>query len=336
MVAISMLDILLAANRRIVAGEPDVHAQLLAGVRPFVITCMDPRLVGRLIPSLGLSADPPPQVKFAGGIVRQGDVAGARSVLAAAIFNMATEVLIVGHTDCRMGKTSRTEVLNGLQRLRVPMSAFGTEDPVTFLGAFAAERTAVISSVEALRADPRMPPLMAVHGLLFHLETGRLELLDSGYAASGRAAVAAFVPSAGGRAGSSSLLGLPPSPSFGKYDTGVGFAPGPVDFSRPGPVGASSLGMAPDALPGTPPPPSFGTPPPLPQPVNVPAPPPPPPASRIHAPPAYPELKPVPPPPPVRRRDDADDEPPPPPPARKRSAAFDEARRTLKRIRRED
>ncbi len=269
----TLLEAVLAANRARAEGDRAARAALPAGALPFVVTCMDPRLVGNVIPALGLEGTPPPQAKFAGGIVRPGDVSGVRSVLAAAVLNMATEVLVVGHTDCRMGRISSGEVRTGLQRLGVRLDGFGTEDPARWLGVFASERSAVLSSVEALRQDPRMPPRMPVHGLLFHLETGRLEIVVDGYAAAA-APTAAPGPSLGGYRPGPASLDAPPPPVFG--GPAPSFAPagsaarGPVSLGAPGPV--PSLGSpGPASALSFPAPPPFAAPPP-PPPVPVPPP----------------------------------------------------------------
>jgi carbonic anhydrase len=332
----TLLDAILEANAAAARGEPSAAA-LPPGAMPFVITCMDPRLVGNLIPALGLGASPPPQAKFAGGVVRPGEVAGPRSVLAAAIFNMATEVLIVGHTDCRMGKTSSMEVRSGLARLGVRPEAFGAEDPPRWLGAFTSERQAVASSVAALRADPRFPPRLPVHGLLFNLETRRVEVVLRGYEASAAAAApsASAVAPGGGYAPGPASLEAPPPPTLGAGP--ISFGAGPVSFGSPAPslgsAAAPPLGGSAPGFPAPPPPPSFPEPPSFApggategKPSFVPPAPPPP------APPEETEEEEPPQPPEPRRRTK-----PPKPPRRKpgSDSPFDRAKETLDRLRRD-
>ncbi len=314
----TMLDALSAANAAHVAGDGAARAALPGEMLPFVITCMDPRLVGRVIPALGLQATPPPQAKFAGAVIRAGDVAGARSVLAAAIFNVASEVLVIGHTDCRMGRTTANEIRSGVARLGIPGGAFGGEDPAAWLGAFASERSSVLASVAALRADPRVPAAMPIHGLLFHLESGSIEVLVRGYDIVGDAATS-------GR-GSGPVPGGPPSSfgapgAFAPLGTAGPMTAGPVSMFGSGPV---SLGAPPPpfdpAVPAGPPPPSFAQPP-------APAPLAPPPS-------ALPKPKAAP-PPPSPPESPPDPHPPAPRPRRGASSPFDRARETLDRLRRD-
>ncbi|MCK6481722.1 MAG: hypothetical protein L6R43_16735, partial [Planctomycetes bacterium] len=276
----TLLEAILRANAARAAGDSSAVAALPPGAMPFVITCMDPRIVGRLIPALGLEHSPPPQAKFAGGVIRPGDVSGVRSVLAAALFNMATEVLVIGHTDCRMGKTSSMEIRNGLARLGIPADAFGGEDPVAWLGAFASERSAVQASVEALRASRRMPASMPIHGLLYHLDSRRVDLVVDGYAAAAAPRASEGATVGGYRPGPASL-DAPPAPTFGApyapqvHSAGPGTfsleAPPRPDFGpsrgapafTPGPVNLGT-GSPPSSFPAPPP---FAAPPPPPVPV---------------------------------------------------------------------
>jgi len=254
----TLLDAILKANAARVAGDLSARAALPPGATPFVITCMDPRLVGVVLPALGLEGVQVPQAKFAGGVVRPGDVSGTRSVLAAAIFNMATEVLVVGHTDCRMGKTSSMEIRNGLRRLAVPDSAFGGQDPVAWLGSFTSERSAVEASTKALREDPRLPPGIPVHGLMFRLEDRRIEVVVQGYG-DVPVAAPALGPGSGAYVPGPAFLGAPPPPVFGAPGPPSALVPGPVPFGPPPSLGAPPAFAAPPPIapPGTAPPPSF-------------------------------------------------------------------------------
>ena len=290
----TLLDAILEANRLRVGGDASAKALLPPGAMPFVITCMDPRIVGCLIPALGLEGNPPPQAKFAGGVIRTGDQTAMRSILAAAVFNMATEVLVVGHSDCRMGRISGGDVRSALQRLGIRPEAFGGEDPAKWLGAFVSERASVQTSVDALRANPLMPPRMPVHGLLFHLETKGLDVVVRGYSAAEASASVATAPGpvqGAYRSGPASLAS-PPSPTFGAPGVPLSMpqaARGSVSLGAGGPVpafGASTAGFSFPAPPpfAAPPPPSpppmrpppFAAPPPFVPPAPSPVAPPPP------------------------------------------------------------
>jgi carbonic anhydrase len=321
----TLLDAVLRANEARARGEA-ARADLPPGAMPFVITCMDPRLAGTLLPALGLDADPPPQAKFAGGIVLAGDVSGARSVLAAAIFNMATEILLVGHTDCRMGKTSAMEIRTGLARLGVRPDAFGGMDPPAWLGTFVSERQSVEASVAVLRADPRIPPAMPVHGLLYNLETKRAAVVVRGYDAARSGATAG--PGAGAYRPGPVSLDAPHGNVFGGTPVPIpGFAEAPSMAQR-GPV---AFGAAPPPLvpPGGMPPPSFPSPPPMTVPQQA-AP------AEIHL---DTPSAPLPPPvPPSTEEEHARPREPAPRPGKKKQrggSPFDRAQETLERLRRD-
>jgi carbonic anhydrase len=272
------LDAILRANEARCRGDASAAADLPQGAYPFVITCMDPRLVGVLVPALGLGRNPPPEAKFAGAVVRPGDVSGARSVLAAAIFNVATEILVIGHTDCRMGKSSSHEIRSGLSRLGVRPDAFEGQDPAGWLGVFSSESQAVRASVEALRANPRVPPGMPIHGLLFNLDSKRLETIVRGYDAA-RSTTAAAASASGYVPGPSSLA-APPAPVFGTPGLAPPpFAAGPVPFGASGPLSSGPVSFSSSApplsaTPFVPPPVPPLPPPPPPTPMAAPVPPP--------------------------------------------------------------
>jgi len=281
--AATLLDAILDANRRRADGDASACADLAPGAVPFVVSCMDPRLNGRLLPALGLEGVEVPQAKFAGATVRPGDDAAARSVLAAAIFNLATEVIVVGHADCRMGKFSSSSVRDGMARLGVRPEALGGREPAEWLGTFSSGRSSVVASVEALRAHPAVPAGVPVHGLLFRLEDGRAEVVVRGYGAPVPAASAA-APSPGAYASAGPVfrpgpvtLDSIPTPTFGgPGPAGPFLAPGSVDLGASAPppplLGPAPSGFGPTPHPVADRPPAYAAPPPpLPTPPSAPS-----------------------------------------------------------------
>ncbi|MHC4924347.1 MAG: hypothetical protein ACYTG4_09770, partial [Planctomycetota bacterium] len=211
-------------------------------------------------------------------------------------------------------------------------------------------------SVDALRRSPLLPAGVPVHGLVYDIETGRLEVVIDGYGVA-EVSASVRVPGAGlGEAASTwssgpvSLEAPPPpgapgvpAPSPGLTAPGPSFGVGPVSFDVPALGSLIPDGMKDAAgFPAPPPPPPVPQPPP--PPPTLEEPPPPPPAPPPPAPPPRRE------PPVVKDRDDDEPPPPPPPPQRpkqrrrvkrrvKRKATgdspFDEAQRVLERLRRE-
>ena len=286
MAATTLLDAILKANDHRVRGDASATADLPPGGVPLVISCQDPRLAGTLLQAMGLDNAGTPQCKIPGAVVRPGDRTPVRSLLVAAIVNGATEVLIVGHTDCRMGKLSSMDVRNGLTRLGIRPESFEGQDPAVWLGLFSSESQSVRASVEALRADHRVPPAMPIHGLLYNITARRLEALVRGYEGARTGAAGAGVGAVGAYRPGPASLEAPPPPNFGH----TGYAPpppaavGPVSFGTPGSLstGPVSFGSSSPMAPGAPPPiappgsmqaPSFPVPPPMAAPSPPPAPP---------------------------------------------------------------
>jgi carbonic anhydrase len=251
----TLLDAILEANAARAGGSTSARAELAHGAMPFVISCMDPRMVGNLVPAMGLAESPPPQAKFAGALVLPGDRAASRSVLAAAIFNLATEVIVVGHTDCRMGRFGIGDVDRAIERLGIPSHAFDGKDPALWLGVFSSVHDSIRASVAAMRADPHVPAHIPVHGLLFHLDSRRLEKIVDGYAAAAGPAVSPFASAAptGPAFAAPSFAPTPPPPP-----PGSAFTPGPASFGGPAPTAGAYGTVGPVRL-DAPPPPSFGS-----------------------------------------------------------------------------
>ncbi len=219
----------------------------------------------------------------------------------------------------------------------------------------------------ALRADPRLPPGIPVHGLLYDLESRRLEVVVRGYdgaspgpPAPGPAAGAGPVPlsaprsqvyGASGPAPSGGMGGSGPV-SFGSVSgQGPGAPRGPVAFGALPPIGSGasaplfhstlSGGDAPplyvnpgSASPGPSAPVPFAPPPPPPMAAPSAAPPPSPPSS-------FPEPRPM-----AEASPPTIPEPPPPAPdlqgsprrkgkKQRGDSPFDRARETLERLRRD-
>jgi len=104
--------------------------------------------------------------------------------LMVAIANGITEIVVLGHSDCKMTKITRENARDAIQKLG------GTVDPVTFLrfnewlGTFSNEELNVRDQVALLRTYPSIPPHLIIHGLLYDLGTGSLKVVTNGYEAA--------------------------------------------------------------------------------------------------------------------------------------------------------
>jgi carbonic anhydrase len=184
-----LLEAIIEANHRALAGDEHagLHPAEFAGSLPIIaLTCIDPRLNPLMPEVLGI-----PEAQFiwlrnAGNIITGPLSSTMRSLALACAVKGGREIVIIGHTDCLVGKTSMMELMErfkalGVDRTRLP------ENLTEYLGLFASERQNVLKAVEFVRASPLIGPGVPVHGLLVDIGSGRLEWLVDGYQGLGTA-----------------------------------------------------------------------------------------------------------------------------------------------------
>ena len=196
-----------------------------------VVACYDPRLDGLLLPALGLSPGAAFLIRTGGALVRPSGGTLRNLGLAAFLFGI-TDVLVVGHTSCRMAGFDTSAFIEAFRRRGVPREAFGPEDLRAWAGAIPDPRRGVQMSVASILAAPFLPRDLTVAGLLLDDASGTLEVVVSP-GESPAALTAPVTPSA-------------PAPDF----PGV---PAPEDTAAPAASAPSPPPHAEAARPATPP-----------------------------------------------------------------------------------
>lgn len=179
----NLFDAIMEANGRALAGDAS------AGLRPAefadslpvaALTCIDPRL-NPLIPNvLGIPEDQFIWLRNAGNIVTSPTSSTMRSLALACAVKNAEEIVVIGHTDCLVCKTSTMQLLERFKNLGIERHLL--PDNVTeYFGMFSSERQNVIKACDIIRQSPLIGPKIPVHGLLLNIETGQLERLVNGY-----------------------------------------------------------------------------------------------------------------------------------------------------------
>ncbi|NWG14447.1 MAG: carbonic anhydrase [Acidobacteria bacterium] len=177
---------ILAANARYRAGRTE---PLDPGGPPFLIlACIDPRLTSFLEPALGLPQGRAIVIRTAGNRITAQHADVLRSVAAAVYVKGASEVFVVGHTDCAMAHFPAADVIEAFRRAGVARSAFGDGDLREWFGAFSGTRENVTAAVEFLRAAAPLPRSLKVHGLILDLTDAKLEVVVDGDKATAGAA----------------------------------------------------------------------------------------------------------------------------------------------------
>lgn len=184
---------------RIIAANEDFRARIQPEKLPVertpgpaVITCMDPRVnlesIG--IPGFtagGEGASPVRIIRTLGGMAEN------RSLLVGIFLAGFREIVLVMHTDCGCCLAySKIDTIVENMHKRLPAERLGqfkaeigepfTERLRSYLKAFEDPREAVKQEVECIREMPFIPDDLVVHGLLYELATGKIEVVVNGYA----------------------------------------------------------------------------------------------------------------------------------------------------------
>jgi carbonic anhydrase len=157
--------------------------------RLVVLTCMDTRLIELLPRAMNLHNGDFNLIKNAGAIVSHPFGSVMRSLLVAVYELNASEVAVVGHYGCGMTGLSCAKVLEkaiqrGASRELLQTLEHSGIDLKAWLTGFDAPEDGVRRSVDIIRHHPLLPKDILVHGLMIDSETGRLDLLSDGLAAS--------------------------------------------------------------------------------------------------------------------------------------------------------
>jgi carbonic anhydrase len=171
-----LLDGILDHNRGFVHGRDARPLPPPETLRLAVIACYDPRL-DRLLPeALGIEPEKAFFLRAAGNVVRpDGDP--LRSLALAVYLFGVSEVLVVGHSSCRMASFATAPFIEAFRARGVAREGFGPRDLREWAGAIPDPRRGVQSSVAAIAGAPFLPADLSVAGLLLDDTTGALEVV---------------------------------------------------------------------------------------------------------------------------------------------------------------
>ncbi|HTD65976.1 MAG TPA: carbonic anhydrase [Candidatus Limnocylindria bacterium] len=192
MTGMRLFEAIVDANHRAARGEK-------AGLRPndfadslpiVALTCIDPRLNPLMPEVLGIPEEHFIWLRNAGNIITGPMSSTLRSIALACAVKGGREIVIIGHTDCRVRHTSAFELMDRFRALGIERSKL-PDNLNEFFGLFASERANVLKAVDFVRQSPLIGPAIPVHGLLVDIQSGALEWLVNGYNALGTATSAA-------------------------------------------------------------------------------------------------------------------------------------------------
>jgi carbonic anhydrase len=178
-----LFEAILEANNRAIAGDTTASLRQsdYADSLPIAaLTCIDVRL-NPLIPEvLGIAEEHFIWLRNAGNIITSPLSSTMRSLSLACAVKGGREIVIIGHTDCQVCKTTTIQLLERLKNIGVERHVL-PDNVNEYFGMFASERQNVIKACDIVRRSPLIGSKIPVHGLLVDIQTGKLEWLVNGY-----------------------------------------------------------------------------------------------------------------------------------------------------------
>ena len=157
-----------------------------------LVTCMDPRIN---LDALGIEPFAPDGSGLSEVRVMRtiGAMAEDRSLIVGIHLAGVREIAFVMHTDCGncLAKAKIDTVIGSLStriceedynNFRASIGEPFSKKLIEHLKAFDDPHEAVIREIEIVRRKPFVPNDMVLHGLVYELETGKLEVVVDGYA----------------------------------------------------------------------------------------------------------------------------------------------------------
>ncbi|MCP3961774.1 MAG: carbonic anhydrase [bacterium] len=171
-----LIDDLLKRNAAFVEGRAARPLPRAEQVPLAVVACYDPRLDALLRPALGLAEGEGFMLRTAGAAVPPTSHL-LRSLAVAVYLFEVEEVVIVGHSSCRMASFPTDDFISAFRRRGVGRETFGAGDLRRWAGAIATPREGVLATAAAITGAPFLPPDLAIAGAVLDDESGRLEVI---------------------------------------------------------------------------------------------------------------------------------------------------------------
>lgn len=150
-----------------------------------ILTCMDTRLLELLPHAMNLHNGDAKIIKNAGAMVTHPFGSIMRSILVAVYELKAKEVFVVGHHDCGMTGLKPNSILEKAREYGVKQEKIDTLQDAgieldEWLTGFSCVEESVRGTVRNIKKHPLFPPNIAVHGLVIHPDTGKLDVVVEG------------------------------------------------------------------------------------------------------------------------------------------------------------
>ena len=150
-----------------------------------ILSCMDARMMELLPRALGLKNGDAKLIKNAGAVVSHPWGSVMRSLLVAVFELKVREIMVIAHHDCGMQGLHAESFLNKVHDSDIPDDRIETLRHAGinldgWLTGFDNVEDSVRHTVRLIRNHPLMPADIAVHGLVIHPATGKLNMVVDG------------------------------------------------------------------------------------------------------------------------------------------------------------
>ncbi len=150
-----------------------------------ILSCMDARMMELLPRALGLKNGDAKLIKNAGAVVSHPWGSVMRSLLVAVFELKVREIMVIAHHDCGMQGLHAESFLNKVHDSDIPDDRIETLRHAGinldgWLTGFDNVEDSVRHTVRLIRNHPLMPANIAVHGLVIHPTTGKLNMVVDG------------------------------------------------------------------------------------------------------------------------------------------------------------
>ena len=145
-----------------------------------VLTCMDTRLLDFLEPAMGLRRGEAKIIKVAGNTAFEAFDSVIGSLLVAVYELHVHEIIVMGHDDCGMLKTTSDSLCqkmaeegidaSAIEKVRPQLQAWA--DPIGDID------ESVRHTVQCLRNNPYLPGTLSIYGMVIHPHTGEIRVVD--------------------------------------------------------------------------------------------------------------------------------------------------------------
>lgn len=150
-----------------------------------ILSCMDARMMELLPRALGLKNGDAKLIKNAGAVVSHPWGSVMRSLLVAVFELKVREIMVIAHHDCGMKGLNAAGFLEKVHESDIPDDRIETLRHAGinldgWLTGFDNVEDSVRHTVRLIRNHPLMPADIAVHGLVIHPTTGKLNMVVDG------------------------------------------------------------------------------------------------------------------------------------------------------------